>query len=530
MYTEKIIPHLLNLAGVSTSSKYLNQINKSFKNHWNYPSLKSLTDTFDEWQIPSIALKISLEQLSDINYPAIAHCNSPSGEKYILIKDFQNNTITYFENEKEVIIKSVDDFSKIWSGIVLLVTPEVNSEKINLREIYKNELIQRIENYISFFSALCIVLSGLWLSIGILNGVFFISLLIGLITSILLLQNEFGKSSGFILQFCKLNAQTDCNKVLKSSSAKLFNWLSWAEIGFLYFSGITLTYMTSLFTTNSESIYAVLLLLSFLSLPYTFYSIYYQALIVKKWCTLCLVVQGILWVNFLLQIQYLSYIPLIETKSIYIIFLVFLLPILFWFILKPFLIKSKQLLDSQKEASYYYRNSEIFTSFLEKQRNVDQVMLPGEVTIGNINCELEILIISNVFCKPCALAHKELDSLINFYGEDVKLKLRFITDGNPESEMSIVTKHILSLNHTIQSIALSEWFSTMDYVKWSEKYPVDLLPNVNQLLDSQNSWSEAVKIIQTPTIFVNGRELAAPYSYNYLKYHLRHLIETNAYV
>jgi len=123
----------------------------------------------------------------------------------------------------------------------------------------------------------------------------------GLITSILLLIQSIDSNNPLVQVLCQGGGKTDCNAILSSKAAKvpipiaIGIELTWSEVGFFYFAG---TWLLLLFGGGSPAIWQALALLNFISLPYTVYSIYYQARVAKQWCVLCCTVQALLWLEF----------------------------------------------------------------------------------------------------------------------------------------------------------------------------------------------------------------------------------------
>jgi hypothetical protein len=56
--------------------------------------------------------------------------------------------------------------------------------------------------------------------------------LMGIIVTGLLLWYEVDKANPILQQICTAGAKTNCNAILSSKQAKLFNFFSWSEIGF----------------------------------------------------------------------------------------------------------------------------------------------------------------------------------------------------------------------------------------------------------------------------------------------------------
>ncbi len=87
----------------------------------------------------------------------------------------------------------------------------------------------------------CLVLIGVTSVVSWNNSVSLPALLLikltGCIITGLLLRFEIDKSNPLLKQFCTAGKNTNCSAVLNSKSAKLFNFISWSEIGFFYFAG-----------------------------------------------------------------------------------------------------------------------------------------------------------------------------------------------------------------------------------------------------------------------------------------------------
>jgi ABC-type bacteriocin/lantibiotic exporter with double-glycine peptidase domain len=131
--------------------------------HPAYPSLRSLSDTFDEWHIPNMAVKISPIQLSEIAYPAIAYCKSATDEYYVLLESYKDEKITYTADGRKEITLSVEEFANIWTGIVLLLAPDENSKHPEAQKLNKQYKIQQTERFVTWSAGLGIILLSLLL-------------------------------------------------------------------------------------------------------------------------------------------------------------------------------------------------------------------------------------------------------------------------------------------------------------------------------------------------------------------------------
>ncbi len=489
--------------------------------HPEYPSFIGFSAILDSWKIPNMAVKITEKELSQIPYPAFAHIQS--NESFVLLTGFDNDKISYY-NEKNVIVEEkLSIFSEKWSGKMLLAEPNENSGETTYKESKQKENLQKIENYI-LGSIICILLifSVITASSAVELGVF-LSVIFGLTASVFLLINEFGTLPALVARMCHIGAETSCNAVTKSAQAKLLGWLSWSEIGFLYFFSNFLALFWCFSTQKTTEIIPILFIIATLTLPYTVFSVYYQAFVVKKWCTLCMIVlvslwlyAGILWVDF----KGFQHTSLLGAN---VLIFSFLFPVLIWFLFKSFIIKAKKQEETEKNLQVYERNTDIFESFLASQETILITPFSKEIISGDVNAKTTILSVCSPFCKPCALSHKEIENLSLYFGE-VKLITRFVVNNDLDSQANTVIKHILSLPSELLNVAVDDWFSLMDYEKFSEKYPIIISNEAATLLIEHAKWSNSLNINYTPTIFINGKELKYPYDSRKLKYHFRNII------
>lgn len=102
----------------------------------------------------------------------------------------------------------------------------------------------------------------------------------------------------FFERFCPRSPRFDCHRVIESPAGTFFNLIHTADMGVLYFGGSLLVMLLSAFTPHFYHNVILLAFINILALPYTFFSVGYQALVVKKWCALCLIVQAVFWLEF----------------------------------------------------------------------------------------------------------------------------------------------------------------------------------------------------------------------------------------
>jgi uncharacterized membrane protein len=259
-------------------------IKEKLLSHPDYPSLLSISETLDDLAIENAALIVDKEKLNKIPVPFLAHINAEKGN-FILV----TNT--------ESLLRKQPDFQSSWDGIVIVAEkPAAFKDTVNESWLAKEKrsrqrntgLIISLAG-ISIFAALS---DFSWFATGLL-----LAAIAGIFISALLVQHEAGGSNTFADQVCNSGKNTDCDAVLHSKRSKLFNWLSMTDLGITWFSSIFLFITVSLLTGLTKTVISVLTILALLPLPMTFFSIWYQWRVIKKWCVLCLFLTSTIWIQ-----------------------------------------------------------------------------------------------------------------------------------------------------------------------------------------------------------------------------------------
>lgn len=259
-------------------------------------NIRNLTHFFDFFKIPNLTIRLKPDQLSEITLPAIAHCQTKQESYFVLLQSLTNNQICYYREGKGDVMEEVEVFVEKWGGTVLLLAPDENSGEPNYEENRKKEQREKLEKGLMWGALGIFVLVGVFLQTPLYLSGIFLLYGIGTVVSILLLQSEYGQRVEWVEKLCSplppnggIN-KVNCNTVTQSAGGKIFGF-SWAEIGLVYFGGGTISFIIEQLTLTQVSL---LSLLHFITLPYVIYSIYYQAFVVRVWCMLCLIVQGVL--------------------------------------------------------------------------------------------------------------------------------------------------------------------------------------------------------------------------------------------
>jgi len=497
-------------------------IKSSLENHPDYPSLLSLSDSLTSWSVPNQAMQLDKENsnIDELPLPFIAHVKIEGGQ-LLLINEIRGN-IVYFSNEAEKNGKlDKDEFLRRWDGIILYAEKDEQSGEAN----YNQSFIKGFFNQARLPFLIAVLLAGSVYTVSqyVLNLPYLLLLvvsLLGVAVSALLLMQSVDANNPLIQNLCSLGKKNDCNAILKSDAAKVTSWLSWSEVGMFYFAGF---FISLLFKPSG---YELLSWLTLLSLPYTFYSIGYQARL-KNWCILCCSIQVLLWglaLIFLLSGSFFSsnasHFQLLDliSNSIW-----FLTPIALWSFIKPFFVQSAQLQPLKNQLKKFKYNSELFNQLLSAQQKyeVPDELMP--IILGNSNAENIITMISNPFCGPCATAHQTLDDWLK-QRNDIQVKVVFTTSNQDDERRTKVARHVTALSllsdKKVVEEALNDWYKDPDknYDKWAIKFPITYNNDMTLVTKKQKDWCDRAEIAFTPTFLVNGYKLIDPYRLDDIEY------------
>jgi uncharacterized membrane protein len=513
-------------------------VNETIQSHPDYPSLLSISDSLKKWHIENAAVRITEDKLQEMPLPFITFVNSNGGE-FITVTAINNDAVTYASTAggNKFLQKPLSGFIKEWKGVVLVAETNDQSGEENYVQNKRRQNIRSLKIPALLFAGLAIVFlaapgffnTNLYTSKNIFIG--YVSLLLlklaGILITSLLLWYEVDKANPALQKICTGIKNTNCNAILGSKQAKIFPWLSWSEAGFFYFTGTFLLLVTG--NQPETGILQLVTFLNLLALPYILFSIYYQWRVAKQWCVLCLSVQVLLFLEFVTAVftglinPAITY-PLMSPHSLLPLGLGLLLPVIFWYMLKPALLKAEEGRRNKRELMRIKYNRQIFETLLAKQKQVEQSSDGLGITIGNSKAANTIVKVCNSYCGPCAKAHPEIEKILE-ENKNVKVQIIFTATNDEKDYRSLPVKHLLAIaennEETKTKQALDDWYlaDKKDYELFAKKYPMNgELEEQNSKIEAMDKWCKEMEISVTPTFFINGYQLPDAYSIGDLKY------------
>lgn len=516
--------NLLHQLSIPVTDTYMSDF---LENHKDYPTLQAISDLLESLRVRNFAAELTVKDLEEIQLPVMSHLKNGQGE-FIVMSKLEDSDVTYLDTEKGWIVESLQDFEKKWSGVVLLTQVNENSGEINYKKRRQKERLEGLR-VPALVISICILLLPFLVSalqpptISSPSWIpsFFLKVM-GTAVSILLVIRLINRKNPFVNKICNLGLkknQGNCDIVLDSPASTILG-IDWSEIGFLYFTGGLLLFMLSGFTNDQYTVLWMTGILNLLTLPYTFFSIYYQAAIVKRWCTLCVLAQALLWTEFFLAFNYVFAIPPTVTfLSVLNMVCCYLLVFMVWVLVKPSLIRSEQLKGVKKRLGWFENNPEILRFLLYKNKKLD-IENKDDIVIGAPEPIQTVVVFISPFCSPCGSAIAFIENYLKLNTQQVQFVIRFSMRkmfSDPQKEdIKFILRTIVGKPEAEVQRSLKAWYTNTktDFRKWAEKNQLGISRDgeIEKLVNLYEASSEILDIRKTPTIFLNGRELPDGFS------------------
>ena len=207
-----------------------------FNEHPHKYNLFGLSKMLSDYGIENTGARIKDKEqnFAEIETPFIAHFG---GDFVVVQKVETDNVHLYLKGDKLII--SVEMFIEAWSGIALLAESSEKSIEPDYKEHRKIELLNSLKKIslfssIGFVALLAYIYQSYYINVGV--SLLILISLTGMYISWLLLLKQMHFQSQYADKICSLFKQKDCNNVLESKAAKLFEVIGLSEIGLGYFA------------------------------------------------------------------------------------------------------------------------------------------------------------------------------------------------------------------------------------------------------------------------------------------------------
>ncbi|WP_338790313.1 cysteine peptidase family C39 domain-containing protein [Bernardetia sp. MNP-M8] len=529
-----IVSILLDKFEVSYTITYLQKLTAKYN---DAQTLSDLTTLLAHYKIESLAVQIGKEHLSEIPLPAIvlASHNDENGRThtdYSILDEVRDNEVVLINVNSEKQIVEIEEFEKSWTGYTLLLDKNENAAEPNYsahkKAQKKQQFFDTIKNTIQFLVGISFLFlvgktffdTNQQVTKSILEISFYILHTIGFVISAILLSGEIFKNNAVFKKACTaFGKSSSCADTKQENTSKIDSikkWFTFSELGVYYFFGAFLFLLIGNFNSLT---FVFQSLISVLGIFAVIASLYYQKFILKEWCSLCVSIMAVLFVESLVGGVYLfSFQDEISsfTFTLYSVFSIlviavfsFLLPIFIWNILKPVLEKYNSSNNETKNLRSFKYDYEVFKTLLHQNKKVDISEVPTHFVEGNtISAELEeeeeenkvsLVVISRPTCPPCISAKKDLQKLREDFGNYFTTTMCHLTPNQTSEDYKQISE---MLSH------LPTFYSD------KEK---------ESIISQHYTWINQTGITFTPAFIVNGYLLPEKYTVTDLEYFLVHL-------
>lgn len=487
--------------------------------HPDFPSLLAFSDTLSFLNIPNIASKISNVDIDNLPDEFIAIIKNESGNP-ILKHIVKRNEFYYYQINKIEIKSSIEDFTKIWQNIVLIVE---HPEEVGFAP-------KKSVFYIFLTIFFILTLSIIYLfSESLFLVIFSCFTFTGILLSIEALKAEFGIESKVSYAFCSSMSNADCSQVINSNKISLFNKIKISDISLWFFSSQIITILIFSISNFSKVFFSYTFACLQLSIPLTIYSLYFQYKIEKKWCPICLSIIGLLYMQFILLFYYVNDF-IINFKLLYLFIFIFGIVAYLIYLIKPTFVEKVKLKESYMKELRFSKNYEIFKNNLVK--SATESFENEMIILGNSKAEKKITILTSPLCGHCYEVHKTLHKLYTKYSNEVAISIRFnfyknISGENLEN-LLIRLVEIYNNKGDLDFIqALDSWFEIKDFDNWFSQYgkPINDIDMVKYQLERLTEENNNKELNFTPNIFLNQYNYPKQYDRKKLEYFIADWIE-----
>jgi hypothetical protein len=235
---------LLKDSIASIANKYLKLSNynidsKTFllqlETHPEYPSLKSISDTFDYFDIENIVAQVPKDVLNQLPETFLTTLATAKGLKVFLVKKSKDKIEITNENlEKKKI--TLEEFNKIWTGTIIAIE-EAEQKETKTFSIGKLGLL--------LFAILGVAVLQVNSSFNLISQIYSLTFVIGAIFSYYIVQEDLGIHNKIVSKVCETISKSDgCKGVITDQSSKLFSIVSLSDLTVIYFTTFILTLAT----------------------------------------------------------------------------------------------------------------------------------------------------------------------------------------------------------------------------------------------------------------------------------------------
>lgn len=500
-----------------------------------HASLNAIRSVLQDWRVRSVAVRISVDQLPEADYPCLAYVHTEGGA-FVVLDSINEQYVRLFSRRKGYWFVPIAEFAVTWSGILLLIDPQEDAGEDDYERKSGEHTSARLARLFLSLLLATAVLTGLWNRFAQGDGQlnlwlsYYALKLVGGALAIALCLQHLGQRFRILDKVCTAAKSLSCSSVLNSKGALVLSWLSAAELGAFYFVGTWLTMLLAPYWHLEDSWFALLAIGTLCALPYTFFSIYYQAVIVRRWCILCLLVQVVLWGEggVIALAWHTGQLTLSTTDWLYAA-PVLITPALVWFSLKPLVVTTKAYQQLKISQQKFLEHPLFFETLLGQSQSVIHPSPEQNILLSEEPSALTVTIILSPTCYPCKLTFQEALKLERKLMGEVTVAVRFSATTASDAVATAVAEHVIALRQAgLDGVAaLAEWYAQddPDLTIWKARFALPSIVekhNATPLLLQHQKWCQQHQFNYSPIVFIGDRLLPPQFTPADIELYLKH--------
>lgn len=503
--------------GIAVSRRHLYRMVAS---HADYPSLLSIADSLERLGLRYGIQRIEREDISDVSVPCLLPLEVNGGD---LLEIYS----------LEDLKRKQSDIA-YWNGIVINIEQDVRPSDSQNHRLFVAEKSVKVLLWTMVLSVALMLLWFVASSLSLFGFGWALSASVGVVIGYFLFAKEVGVKYRLVENFCNIGVRSNCDDVLQSDGAVVFGEIKLSYLSFSYFVfHLLLSAIFCSLPNYGFSVFVVGAGMTILAIPVVIYSLFCQAFRLKAWCRLCLAVAG---TCVLMSALFAGHYALNRVEPVrYDGVTISILGALYLIVTAAVVLLGRTVRDANddfqaaREAERIKNNPHIYNFLLHQQRKVDSSFLADELRIGSPGADVEIVMASNLHCRPCRDQHRVASELVALFPDRVSVAFRFLRSGKGEDAEIGANEYLIQ--YWIENIIdeedryrrtdemLHEWYSQMNLSSFAATHPLKAaIGDATRAIEEFHySWAEAAKIRRTPTFFVNGYELPHVYKLEDLK-------------
>lgn len=482
----------------------------------DYPSLASIARALEGWGIEAEGLAVDAESLGSVPVPFIAHMQ---GARFRVVTRVDDDEVAFIDTESGPGHQTRAAFLSAWSGVALTARPGPGAGARARVDTTSRGRARRVCAW-----GLGLVLAALLVpDLSLALAGWLVVSVAGLACSGLLVAIELGDSR-LGRKVCTGGKRIGCTVVLQSKGAKL-GPVSMADLGLAYFAGVTLTLVLSRVVADDAPLLVALGIVAFAAVPYTLFSLAYQAFVLKAYCPLCVAVQVLAWLQAGLALAMWPGLDVLVRAPVAAAWAgaCFGACAVAWAHLRPLLRRARMARSLEVELARLERNPGIIEVRLREHDEISLPPVPLEVVVGAAEPLLTITVYTELHCPYCAVAHGMLHALLEDLGDVLQVRYRLVAgaDGAAEATLHELARRVAVGDQAAAGGTLHAWYEARQDQRIPATARPELEASARALLQRHVDASWPFPMV--PAIFVGPRRLPDTLDVESLRYLLVHL-------